>query len=73
MENSIFRSRLKLSECGVPDLIQGLMGKTIGTKVAVKLNGIDHVVELLAIRKPPKTEQVPQQADTAPAPAQGNA
>lgn len=51
----IFRSRLKLSECGVPDLITALQGKTVGTKVEVKLNGLDHSVELLAIRNPAAT------------------
>lgn len=49
----IFRSRLKLAECGVPSLIKGLTGQVLGTKVDCKLNGIDHVVELLAIRNPP--------------------
>ncbi len=51
-DRGIFRSRLKLSECGVPDLISALAGKEVGTKVQVKLNGIDHEVELLAIRNP---------------------
>lgn len=49
----IFRSRIKLAECGVPALTQGLAGKNVGTKVGCKLNGVDHVVELLAIRNPP--------------------
>ena len=51
-DRGIFRSRLKLSECGVPDLIKALEGKEVGTKVQVKLNGVDHDVELLAIRNP---------------------
>jgi len=49
----IFRSRLKLAECGVPDFITAMMGKTVGDKVEVKLSGLDHVVELLAVRNPP--------------------
>jgi hypothetical protein len=49
----IFRSRIKLAECGVPALIKGLADQIIGTKVQCKLNGTDHVVELLAIRNPP--------------------
>jgi hypothetical protein len=57
----IFRSRLKLAECGVPTLIEGLQGKTVGTKVSVQLNGIDHEVELLAIRTPAQTTQESQQ------------
>lgn len=49
----IFRSRLKLAECGVPALIKGLAGQSVGAKVECKLNDVDHVVELLAIRNPP--------------------
>jgi hypothetical protein len=52
----IFRSRLKLSECGVPDLITGLTGKKVGDKVAVKLNGLEHTVELLSIRNPTEVQ-----------------
>lgn len=51
-DRGIFRSRLKLSECGVPDLITNLTGKKVGDKVTVKLNNADHEVELLAIRNP---------------------
>ena len=58
----IFRSRIKLAECGVPTLIQGLAGAVVGTKVECTLNGANHVVELLAIRNPPPAvvEEVPQ-------------
>lgn len=48
----IFRSRIKLAECGVPDLIKGLDGKSVGEKVEVALNGVQHTVELLGIRDP---------------------
>jgi len=51
-DRGIFRSRIKLSESGVPDLIKALTGKSVGDKVNVKLNEIDHVVELLAITAP---------------------
>lgn len=51
-DRGIFRSRLKLSESGVPDLIKALQGKVVGDKVQAKLNGFDHTVELLAIRNP---------------------
>jgi hypothetical protein len=57
----IFRSRIKLAECGVPALIRDLAGKPIGTKVACQLNGEDHVVELLGIRNPPPAAAVEQQ------------
>lgn len=49
----IFRSRIKLAECGVSALIQGFMGQAPGTKVNCQLNGVQHEVELLAIRNPP--------------------
>lgn len=51
-DKGIFRSKIKLSECGVQGLIDGLMGKTVGTKVDVTLNGVNHTVELLAIKQP---------------------
>ncbi len=56
----IFRSRIKLAECGVPALIRDLSGKSIGTKVACQLNGEDHTVELLGIRNPPPAVEVVQ-------------
>ena len=59
-DRGIFRSRLKLSESGVPDLISGLAGKKVGDKVQAKLNGQDHTVEVLAIRKPTATEAQPE-------------
>lgn len=52
-DSGIFRSRIKLSESGVPDLISALTGKTVGQKVDVTLNGVKHQVELLSVRNPP--------------------
>jgi hypothetical protein len=57
-EVGIFRSRIKLSECGVPALIEGFMGKQVGTKVTCQLNGVEHTVELLAVRNPPAASEV---------------
>jgi hypothetical protein len=57
-DKGIFRSRLKLSECGVPSLIADLAGKQVGDRVQVKLNDVDHLVELLAIRNPKKDQPV---------------
>lgn len=51
-DRGIFRSRLKLSESGVPDLISKLNGKRVGERVQISLNGLDHEVELLSIRSP---------------------
>lgn len=50
----IFRSRIKLAESGNPTLIEGLMGKPVGTKVKCTLNEVEHEVELLGIRNPPE-------------------
>lgn len=61
-ERGIFRSRIKLSESGVPDLIKELTGKKVGDKVKVKLNELDHEVELLSIRNP-KVVEVAQSAE----------
>ena len=59
-DRGIFRSRLKLSDSGVPDLITGLAGKKAGDKVNVKLNGIDHEVEVLQVRNPAPVEAAPE-------------
>jgi len=71
-DKGIFRSKLKLSECGVPDLIKAFEGREVGAKALVQLNGAEHEVELLAIRQPPKAEAVPQATDGG-APVEGNA
>lgn len=59
-DKGIFRSRILLKQCGVPDLITSLTGKKVGDKVQVKLNNVEHTVELLAVRNPSPT------VDTAP-------
>ena len=56
-DRSIFRSRIKLSESGVPEMIANLTGKKVGEKLIVKLNGINHSVELLGIKNP--TSEIP--------------
>jgi hypothetical protein len=48
----IFRSRIRLADCGVPSLIAELAGKNVGDKVVVKLNELDHTIELLGVRNP---------------------
>lgn len=55
-DSGIFRSKLALAESGSPELIKELTGKEVGAKVTVKLNGVEHTVELLGIRQPPKAE-----------------
>ena len=54
----IFRSRIKLADCGVPALTKGFAGAPVGAKVICQLNGAEHTVELLAIRNPPPAEKV---------------
>lgn len=66
-DQGIFRSRVKLADTGVPELIQSLMGKTVGSVVEVPLNGVTHKVELLGVRRPkpePKVEETETQVDT---------
>jgi hypothetical protein len=62
-DKGIFRSRLKLSECGVPELIKAFMGANVGTTTNISLNGVDHEIELLAIRQPPAVTSTPDGED----------
>lgn len=55
-DRGIFRSRIKLSESGSADLIANLTGKKVGDKVQVKLNGIEHTVEVLSVKNAPVVE-----------------
>lgn len=69
----IFRSRIKLTDTGVPELIQAFMGKTVGTKADVPLNGVVHTVELLGVRKPAAVAAASEEGavvDVAATPAQ---
>lgn len=52
VDQGIFRSRIKLANCGVPDLINAFAGAQVGAKATVSLNGVEHEVELLGIRNP---------------------
>jgi len=52
-DQGIFRSKIKLGACGVPDLIEAIEGKNIGDKVSITINNAAHEVELLAIREEP--------------------
>lgn len=59
-ERGIFRSRIKLSESGVPELISALEGKRVGDVVKVQLNGLEHQVELLSIKDGQPTQEAVQ-------------
>lgn len=63
-DKGIFRSRIKISECGVKDIIDGFMGRDVGAKIITMLNGDEHEIELLAIRNPPPAAPVDQTTDT---------
>lgn len=52
-DKGIFRSRVKLSEAGVPALTTALMGKKVGEKAKVMLNDVEHTVEVLSIKEDP--------------------
>jgi hypothetical protein len=52
VDAGIFRSRIKLADCGVPELIKAFTGAVVGAKATVALNGVDHEIELLGIRNP---------------------
>lgn len=69
LDKGIFRSKIKLADCGVPDLVKAFEGREVGAKAIVSLNGVDHTVELLGIRQPPKAESVPQTQEQVEAPA----
>lgn len=65
-DSGIFRSRIKLSECGSPALMKGLSGQPVGTKLDVELGGKLHHVELLAVKNP--VPEAPQVTTPAPQP-----
>jgi len=52
-DKGIFRSRIKLSDSGSPDLIKALVGKKVGDQAAVTLNGLAHTVKLLSVKASP--------------------
>lgn len=66
-DKGVFRSRIKLAECGVPELINAFMGREVGAKALVKFNGVEHEVELLGIRQP-----IPGISEAASHPSNGS-
>jgi sporulation protein YlmC with PRC-barrel domain len=52
-DKGIFRSKFRISESGIAELMTGLIGKKVGETLEVKLADLNHVVEVLAIRKDP--------------------
>ena len=72
-DTGIFRSKIKLADSGVPELVKSLTGQKVGTKVKVQLNGLEHEVELLGVRRPPRTEGVALPAEMPAVSAAGQA
>jgi len=66
-DKGIFRSRVALAECGVKDLQDGFLGRDVGAKIITTLNGVEHEIELLAIRNPAPAVEAPQAETAAPA------
>ena len=57
-EGEIFRSKFKLGQAGLPELVEKLDGKKVGETVEVTIAGTVHKVTLVgARREPPKAEQ----------------
>jgi sporulation protein YlmC with PRC-barrel domain len=52
-DKGIFRSKFRISESGIAELMTGLIGKKVGETLEVKLADLNHIVEVLAIRKDP--------------------
>lgn len=64
-DQGIFRSRIKLADCGVPELIKAFTGAQVGAKATVALNGVNHDVELLGIRNPAPVVEASEESQDA--------
>jgi hypothetical protein len=64
-DRGLFRSKIKLATCGVPDLVSAFTGREVGAKALVQLNGVEHEVELLGIRQPKPNAEGPAAGATA--------
>ena len=71
----IFRSKMKLDETQNPELQGALEGLKVGDKVELKLNGVVHTIEVLAIREAPAAAPIAavQETLTAETATVGNA
>ena len=60
-DRGIFRSKTALRDIANKDIVEGLLGKPIGTKLETTINESRHVIELIGVRvAAPKTEEAPQ-------------
>ena len=62
-DRGFLRSKIQIKQMNQPSLQEALVGKRVGDKVTIELNGTEHEVELLGVRK------VPAPAPVAEAPA----
>jgi hypothetical protein len=57
VSKGFLRSKILVSEIGLPDLKDKMMGKQVGDKFESDVNGVKHVMEVLEILKAPKKEE----------------
>jgi hypothetical protein len=50
-DEGIFRSKFPMSECLTPDVREKLLGSKVGDTVVSNINGIDHNITILGLRK----------------------
>lgn len=60
-DQGIFRSKFHMSECLSPAIREKLIGLKLNETVRVNLNGADHDMTVLSIKKGTKTEQQSEQ------------
>lgn len=56
-EKSIFRAKFRIMDLTDPKVRELLVGAVIGSKVVINLNGLDHELEILGVRRLPAQEQ----------------
>lgn len=66
-DRGIFRAKFRIAEAGIPNLADMLRGKKVGDRVEAKLNGEDHLVEIVGIRKQAPAQEPAAAASTEPA------
>lgn len=62
-ENAIFRSKFKLSDSGLPQLVSGLQGKKVGETAKIDINGQEHTVTVHGVREVPVKQETAKEAE----------
>jgi len=60
-DKGILRTRLKVADIGFPQLKQDLLGKKKNDVLTTEINGENHVITVLDVKKMPKKETTEQQ------------